>query len=409
MVDLIQRFKNHATAGISVFFSVWTITFLYSHIMHPLGLSEHHWFSTICLLCAMGCLFSVLFIRQPYIIAPGISIGLFACHLISHPSQNANLFVSIMCVGIILIGISRLPSIRQTKEIIPPYLQEAINIGVGLLFIRIAMEQQFSSISSVYSISTVLFILTIFSLMFFRMQQNRWGIFITVFLNIAISLLTHHTEWAGWFARPTGFMNLSQLPLNLNPLEIFKNTVELSLFAIFDAAAGYFCLHQLQKSLHQKVSSHLPQTYFTVGLNNLLSGFFLCGPNTVYIEGSVGIQLGAKNYQSTLIVAICFMLFLFCYPLGHLIPGELFKGILTFIGLSLFSSIYHLRKRTNFEIWGTLLVIGIICIQKSILDGLIIGILMTCIHQHIKKIETPALLKWSASLGLFTLLLRCFT
>lgn len=405
----MQRFKNHITAGISVFFSVWTITFLYSHIMHPLGLSEHHWFVTICLICAMGCLLSALFIKQPFVIAPGISIGLFASHLITHPEQNANLFLSIMATGIVLIGISNIPAIKKTKEIIPSYLQEAINVGIGLLFIRIGFEQQFSSFSIHFNVSNLLFVLTILSLLFFRIRQNRWGIFITVFINILISVLTHHTHWIGLFARPTGFMILAQQHVSLEYFKIFKNTVELSLFAIFDVAAGYFCLHQLQKSLHHKPSSCLPQTYLTVGLNNILSGFFLCGPSTVYIEGSVGIQMGAKSYQSTLVVAVCFVFFLFCFPLGHIIPGELFKGILTFIGLSLLSQIYHLRKKSNYEIWTTLLIICIICIRKSILDGLIVGILMTCIHQYLKKMDTQPLLKWSAGLGLFTYALRYFS
>ena len=402
----MQAFKNHITAGVSVFFSVWTITFLYSHIMQPIGLSEHHWFSTVCLLCSMGCIFSAIFIKQPYVIAPGISIGLFASHLVTHPSQNTNLFIAIMCVGAILILISHIPTIKKTKEIIPPHLQEAINIGIGLLFIRIALEQQFTTISNNWNISTFLFVLSILSLLFFRIRQNRWGIFITVFICIFISLITHHTHLAGLFARPNGLMILPQLSSPIHYMEIFKNTFELSLFAIFDSAAGYFCLHQLQQSLHHDVPPRLPQTYFTVGLNNLLSGFFLCGPNTVYIEGSVGIQLGAKNYQSTVVVASCFALFLFCFPLGHLIPGELFKGILAFIGLSLLGGIYHLRKKNNYEIWSTLLIISIICVRKSILDGLIVGIIMTWIHQHLNNIDTQPLLKWGGALGVFTFALR---
>jgi xanthine/uracil/vitamin C permease (AzgA family) len=402
----MQTFKNHMTAGISVFFSVWTLTFLYTHIMQSIGLSPHHWFSTVCLICGMGCLFSALFIKQPYVIAPGISIGLFASHLITHPSENSNLFIAIMLVGAILIIISNIPTIKKTKEIIPSHLQEAINIGIGLLFIRIAVEQQFASFSNQLNISTFLFFLSIFSLFFFRMRQNRWGIFITVFICIVVSVLTHHTHWTGLFARPTGLMILPQLPPPSHYLEIFKNTVELGLFAIFDSAAGYFCLYQLQQSLHHDVQPRLPETYFTVGLNNLLAGFFLCGPNTVFIEGSVGIQLGAKNYQSTLVVACCFALFLFCFPLGDLIPAELFKGILAFIGLSLLTGIYHLRKKTNYEIWSTLLIVFIICIRKSILDGLIVGILITWIHQYLNKIDTQPLLKWGGALGVFTFVLR---
>ena len=158
--------------------------------------------------------------------------------------------------------------------------------------------------------------------------------------------------------------------------------------------------------MHQPIKPSLGPSYASVGLNNLLSGLFLCGPNTAYIESTIGIQLGAKRSLSILVVAICFALFLFCYPINHLIPKELFRGILFFIGCSLLTPLHKIRYRSITTNLLSLSLISIMIIRKSIMDGLIIGILAIFFYNLLTKNKNQPLIIWSAFFSMIILLLR---
>jgi AGZA family xanthine/uracil permease-like MFS transporter len=403
--------KTEINAGFSIFFSVWTMTFLYGHVMRNFGFEEAHWFSSICILACFGCLISAIFIKQPFMIAPGLSIGWFFSHLLTNNTNAKTVFLALTISGILIIGLGRLRLIRETKQFLPDGLQEAINIGIGFLFIRIALEQQFNhfQLQDFYHFKPYLFIFTVASLFIFKLLKIKSGLLITVIATIALAYMTKLTHWQGLFATPTGIINffsLSHQPIEA--LSLSKHILEITLFSLFDTAIGVFCLQQLQVAMHHPTKPALSPAYACVGLNNLLSGFFLCGPNTAYIESTIGIQLGAKRSLSILVVAICFAIFLFCYPINHMIPKELFRGILFFIGCSLITPLYKVRYRSLTGNLLSLSLIGIMIIRKSIIDGLIIGILAIFIYDLINKNKTQALIIWSAIFSMIILLLRFF-
>ena len=127
-----------------MFFAIWTMAFLYAQVMQNFPYSAHHWFIAICLLTITGCIWSSIFIKQPFIIAPGLGMGWFFCHLLSSQTNPKTLFLAILISGPILLILSQIKMIQNTKEFLNNHLQQTINIGIGCLFIRIALEQQFS-------------------------------------------------------------------------------------------------------------------------------------------------------------------------------------------------------------------------------------------------------------------------
>ncbi len=398
--------QTEILSGIGIFFAVWTLTFLYSSLMQPVGFSQHYWFTATAFFIATGCLLSSFIIKQPVAIAPGLGVGWFAAHQILPQSHLLNFYLCIFVTGIILMVISQLKAIKKANQLLPNYLQATMSIGIGTLFMRLALEQQYQHMQSFYS--SLLFVGTIFLLLFFKIRQNRWGSLITVACIIILGLLLQVTHWHGVFSKPTPLktaFDLSSYDINWHILA--RQILEMSLFSFFDVATGIFCLRQITIALHMHTHENiLSKGYLTTGLNNLLSSFFLCGPNTVFIESAFGMQLGGRKPLTLWVTSFCFIIFIFCFPLGQMIPKELFRGIFFFIGLSLLAPIYQFKKQTLLENAISILLIAIIIATKSILNGLLIGIILHYVYLHQQKTPIEKINHLITALAMCSLILK---
>jgi AGZA family xanthine/uracil permease-like MFS transporter len=368
--------KTEILSGLGMFFAVWTLTFLYSHLMSSVGYSAHYWFSVTAIFVATGSIISALVIKKPFVIAPGLGVGWFAANQILPQSHLLNFYLAIFISGLGLILISQIKSMKKASELLPEYLQGTMSIGIGCLFMRLALEQEFSQAFD--PIKCMLFIATILLLLFFKLKQNRWGTLLTVGLIIVMGFFFNQTHWHGLFAKPEPFKNLFQLSnQSINWPILIRQILEMTLFSFFDVATGIFCLRQIEIALFIPTQDNtLSKGYLGVGLNNLLSSFFVCGPNTIFIESGFGMQLGGRRALSLWVTSICFILFAFCFPIGQMIPSELFRGIFFFIGLSLIAPLYHFKNQSKIENILSVFLIALIIFTKSILNGLLIGIVI---------------------------------
>ena len=153
---------------------------------------------------------------------------------------------------------------------------------------------------------------------------------------------------------------------------------------------------------------NLANTYRSIGFNNILSGFILGGPNTLYIESAIGLQIGARYSLSILFVAAFFIIFMFCLPIGLMIPKELFHAILGFIGLSLLSPLYQLKHNRLIENMLVFSLVLIMIFTQSILNGLIAGIIMHFMLSLKEGHEIPKIQFMTTLLAIFSLLLTVF-
>lgn len=368
--------QTEILSGIGIFFAVWTVTFLYASLMQPIGFSSHYWFSTCAFLISSGCLISALIIKKPYVVAPGLGVGWFAANQILPQSHLLNFYICIVISGLVLMLISQLNFVKKAEKLLPNYLQATMSIGIGCLFMRFALEKQGYDVS--HLTSHFLFISTIGLLFFFKKTQNRWGSMICVAIIISLGILLQSTHWHGFFQTPEPvktLMNLSTMSINI-PI-LIRQILEMSLFSFFDVATGVFCLGQIVQTLHRAIPHQaLSKAYLSCGINNFFSGIFLCGPNTVFIESAFGMQLGGKKALTLYTACIIFVVFSFCFPLGQMIPEELFRGIFFFIGFSLLSPLYQFKNQKVEENILSIFLIGVIIISKSILNGLLLGIII---------------------------------
>lgn len=400
--------KTEALGGLAIFFSLWTISFLYADIMKGFGFPFEQWFFNICLLMASGCLLSSFFLKQPFVIGPGLSMAWFAYAQILPQASQLNFFVCVILSGILLTIISFSTFIRQTQSLLPVYLQQTLSIGIGLLFLRISIEKQMLLLPHIAA--SGLYVFAILSLIYFRFRQNRFGVLNTVILSFGLSCCIYGLPEPKFFQLPHTMPTLWTTPLGtLNLLKLCQQTIELLLFSFFDGAIGVLCLQQIQHMMHINIKAHnLANTYRCVGLNNILSGLFLGGPNTVYIESAIGLQVGARHAASMVFVALFFVIFMFFLPIGLMIPKALFHAILGFIGLSLLSPVYQLKHNTSLENSIVLMLVVLMTLSQSILNGLIAGIIMHFLLTIQQKAPIPKIQYITTVLAIVSLLFNIF-
>jgi hypothetical protein len=213
-----------------------------------------------------------------------------------------------------------------------------------------------------------------------------------------------------FFQLPHGVHYLWDTPLgSLNTLKLCKQSIEMLLYSFFDGAIGVLCLQQIQSLMYLKVApQNLTNTYRAVGFNSILSGLILGGPSTIYIESTIGLQVGARHSLSILFVALFFIIFMFCLPIGLMMPKELFHAILGFIGLSLLSPIYQLKHNQLIENMIVFILILIMIFTQSILNGLIAGIIMHFVLLFKAGDQIPKIQYMTTLLAIFSLLLTVF-
>jgi adenine/guanine/hypoxanthine permease len=405
---MIDSKKTEILSGVGMFFAIWTLTFLYSGLMQSIGFSNHYWFSTTATFIALGCIISACVIKKPYIIGPGLGVGWFAVSQILPQSHLLNFYLCIVISGAILIGISQLRSVKHANQLLPNYLQATMSIGIGVLFMRLALEHEMTRMH--HTPSVFLFLASISLLLIFKLKGNRWGALITVGLVMMIGFLLGQTHWQGVFAKPEPFKSLLQFShLQIDYPILFRQVLGMTLFSFFDGATGVFCLRQIQMALHiQSSENKLSKAYLAIGIQNLFAGFFICGPNTLFIESAFGMELGGRKPFSLIVAGVCFMIFAFCFPLGQMIPQELFEGILFFIGLTLIAPIAQLKNQTTVENLISIFLIGIIMITKSILNGLLIGLILNYGLLSLYRKNMTRMTHIMSILALATLCMNCF-
>ena len=88
-----------------------------------------------------------------------------------------------------------------------------------------------------------------------------------------------------------------------------------------------------------------------------------------------------------------------------MIPKELFRGILFFIGGSLITPLYKIRYKTLTANLLSVSMIAIMIWRKSIMDGLIIGIFALVLQHKLNHTKIEPLIGYSA---LFSLIILAF-
>ena len=427
MLEKLFKLKQNKTtvmtellAGLTTFMAMSYIIFINPQILSQTGMDYNSIYVATILASMIGTLILGLVANVPYVQSAGLGLNaLFTytiCGTLGFTWQQALAMVFICGVINVLITIT---SVRKMViKAIPPFMQDAITVGIGLFITYIGVKSagliEFSvslATNGIAHASDVVPQLATFNTN--EIILALIGIVITAILvskkvknSYLISILL--TTIVGLFMGVTqlpDFKNYTFIP------SIAPTFMKTDFVGLFSAKAGIVVILM---TIFTLVISDLFDTIGTFIGTGKKSGIFkldkdgnmpanleralICDSSatvfaailgssnvTTYVESSVGIEAGGRTGLTAVSAAICFGLSLFLAPLVAIVPMSAIAPILMFVGLSMIENIVKIDWKDVLISIPAFFVIIMMPLSYSITTGIQFGFILYVVVNLVNK------------------------
>ena len=442
MLEKIFKLKENKTkisteiiAGITTFMAMSYIIFINPNILAETGMDYNSVYVATILASAIGTFCLGVFANVPYVQSAGLGLNaLFTYTICGTMGFTWQQGLAMVCIcGVINVLITLTSVRKKVIKAIPPFMQEAITVGIGLFITYIGVKSagllEFSVSSATGGLvagSDIVPQLALFNNA--EVILAIIGIIITAILvarkvknSYLISILI--TTIIGFFLGVTklpDFSNYSFVP------SISPTFLKLDFAGLFTAKAGIVVIIM---TIFTLVISDLFDTIGTFIGTGKKSGIFkideegnmppnlekallfdsqttiigaLLGTSnvTTYVESSVGIEAGGRTGLTAVSASICFLLSLFLAPLVSIVPMAAIAPILIFVGLSMIENIVKIDWKDMVMAIPAFFIIVMMPLSYSITTGIQFGFILYLVVNLATKKEKEI----SPMIVVFTLL-----
>jgi len=427
MLEKLFKLKQNKTtvmtellAGLTTFMAMSYIIFINPQILSQTGMDYNSIYVATILASMIGTLILGLVANVPYVQSAGLGLNaLFTytiCGTLGFTWQQALAMVFICGVINVLITITSVR--KKVIKAIPPFMQDAITVGIGLFITYIGVKSagliEFSvslATNGIAHASDVVPQLATFNTS--EIILALIGIVITAILvskkvknSYLISILL--TTIVGLFMGVTqlpDFKNYTFIP------SIAPTFMKTDFVGLFSAKAGIVVILM---TIFTLVISDLFDTIGTFIGTGKKSGIFkldkdgnmpanleralICDSSatvfaailgssnvTTYVESSVGIEAGGRTGLTAVSAAICFGLSLFLAPLVAIVPMSAIAPILMFVGLSMIENIVKIDWKDVLISIPAFFVIIMMPLSYSITTGIQFGFILYVVVNLVNK------------------------
>ncbi|MDQ8195836.1 NCS2 family permease [Coraliomargarita sp. SDUM461004] len=404
------QFEAHKTnlrteliAGLTTFTAMAYILVVNPMLLGNAGMDPQAVMIATAIAAAIGCFLMAFLANYPIALAPGMGTNAYFAFIIvlgmGIPWQGALSLT--FWNGIIFLLLSASGIRKQIIDAVPKGLQVGIQAGIGffiaLLGLKAAGLVQASPATIIthgdFSNPVVLLGLGgLFAICILTVWRIPGAIIISM-LALAISglfILTPEstaqtptmitTIPENFFALPSG---LGETFLQLDWLYPFKNFASLQVLFVllildlFDSVGTIIGLSRRAKLLDE--NEQLPRANRALSADAMAS---ICGAllgtstTTSYVESAAGIEAGGRTGFTSVVVGLCFLIAIFCYPMIAAIPAIATAPALIFVGLLMGEGLRHVPYEEYTERVTAILTAITIPLFFSVTHGIAIGFLL---------------------------------
>ncbi len=359
---LIRRFrledsgssiKTEIIAGTTTFLTAAYIIFVHPSMLAATGMERGALTSVTCLAAALATLLVALVCNAPIMMAPGMGLNAFFTYTLvlgqGVPWQTALGVVFIS--GVLFLLLSLLGVREHLVRAIPPSLQAATAVGIGLFIAFIGMRNMGLVVDSPATLvrlgavtpQVAIGLAGLLVMLVLQIKQVRGAILI----GIAVSTL---------LAIATGFTPLPDsvvaLPPSVLPL-LFKLDITSALTISLWSSIFSFMFVDLFDSLGSLVAvcreagmveddGDIPaiSPLLTVDALATIGGALLgTSTTTAFIESGSGVAAGGRSGLSSVVTALWFVAALFFAPVIAIVPAYATAPALIVVGLFMLGNI----------------------------------------------------------------------
>lgn len=390
------NFKTELVAGLTSFFAAVYIIVVNASILSDGGIAQEPLIIATVLASFIGCLLVAIISNTPLVVMPGMGINaLFTYTIILGMGLTFNQALgSVVVAGLLFLLVAVTPLSSILDKSIPNSLKESITIGIGLFITFLGLQKSGLIISDPSTIvrigdlsnPRVLFFILIFLLTVILFAKNIPGSFlISIVTGTILAILFKLVDITNLTLSLPNFPEYKNIFFNIDLMEFLNikfwiSTFSLTLVIIFENIG---LLHgQVNGLLNAPEKNN--KALISIALSTIACGLLGTSPSVSTVEGTAGIAAGGKTGLTSLISGLLLLISLVFIPFINIIPNEVIAPILIIIGSLMIKGIVHIDFNDISEAIPSFLIIVLIPLTFSIIDGIAFGF----ISYTIMKIAT---------------------
>ncbi|KRU24543.1 xanthine/uracil/vitamin C permease [Clostridium sporogenes] len=377
--------KGEILAGFTSFFAIVYIIAVNASILSDAGLPLEGAIIATVLSSFIGCILVGVISNAPLILVPGMGVNaLFSYTIVGSMGLSWQQALAAVFVSGVVFSIIAFTRFSKTLiESIPTSLKEAITVGIGVLITFIGLQK-----SGIVIGSTTTFV----ALGHF----NNPLVYVT-FINLIITLILFIKNVLGNFLISMivgtiisyffGLIDMAKLTFSNFSLGAYKEVFFKMDFSSATSITFWIAVFSLTLVLvfenlgllHAHINVMLKEenkfktSFKACSLSAITCGFFGTSPTVATIETAAGITAGGKTGLTSIFTGILFLLSLFLLPIIRIIPNSAISPILIVIGGLMIKNILSINFNDFSEGFPAFLIIVMIPLTFSIVDGMAFG------------------------------------
>lgn len=374
--------KQEMIAGATSFFALSYIIVVNPLILADAGIpAELSVLSTI-LVSAVGSIMMGLWGKNPLVLVPGMGINAFFTYTIvgslglSWQQALTVIFVS----GVIFAAIAYTSISKILVEAIPESLKHGITAGIGLFLVVIGLDNggilvdggadAFIALGDLSQPIVLLAVLGILLSGVLYLRNVPGSFFIGIVVITIISLIIGaHEPGASSFSL-SNFSDYPSLVGAFDFSEIFSIPFVLAVFSL-TMIMIFESIGLIEGMLEDK--TRFTSAFRVSGVMTLVSSLLGTSPTIPAAESAAGIKAGGKTGLTSVFAGILFLLSLLFTPLLSYIPNAALAPVIVITGAIMMENLKHIPFDDFSEWFPAFLIVVMIPLTSSIVDGLAFG------------------------------------
>ena len=391
------NFKTELVAGLTSFFAAVYIIVVNASILSDGGKSQEPLIIATVLASFVGCLLVSFMSNTPLVIMPGMGINaLFTYTIVLSMGLSFNqALASVVMAGILFLIVAITPLSKILDTSIPNSLKESITIGIGLFITFLGFQKggliisDPSTMVKIGSLSDprVIFFIAMFLLTVILFAKNiPGGFLISIVVGTIAAILLNLVDTTGLKFSLPNFNEYKGILFNIDLSAFFTipfwiSTFSLTLVLIFENIG---LLHGQINGL-LKAPEKQSKALNAIAISTITCGLFGTSPSVSTVEGSSRNSCWGKNWFNIINFGITTFNILIIYCIYNLIPNEVIAPILIIIGSLMIKGIVNIDFNDISEAIPSFLIIVLIPLTFSIVDGIAFGFISYTIMKLITK------------------------
>ncbi|WP_349407847.1 NCS2 family permease [Pseudalkalibacillus sp. SCS-8] len=371
--------KQEVLAGITSFFTISYIIIVNPLILADAGIPYYGALMATILVSIISCLFIGLYANAPIILSPGMGVNAFFTYTIVEGmglTWQEGLGAVVMA-GFLFCLAAFTPIKSLLSRSIPESLKHGITVGIGLFLAFIGLQKAgivekspdtFVKLGDLSEPTTLLALAGFLICLTFYVKKIKGGFILSVLLISVLAYFLNLTPEGKSMDESASLLLFEADLTSWITMDFWIASFSLALILIVENMG---LLHGMLPK-----DSQFNRSFQSSAFSSVLSGMFGTSPTISTAESASGIAEGGRTGLTALTAGLLFILSVFAIPVLSGIPDAAIAPILIIIGGVMMQSIQYIPLEDFTESFPAFMIIALIPLTYSIVDGLAFGFIV---------------------------------